>query len=57
MKIVDLTEEQRDQIQMALEDFDDKYVTYRMEGQITIGLEDNGEIVGGMLGEVRHEED
>lgn len=49
MKIVDMTEEQRDKIQMALEDFDNKYVTYRMEGQITIGLENNGEIVGGLL--------
>lgn len=49
MKIVDLTENQADQIQSGLHEFNSKHVSYRMNGQITLGIEENGQLIAGLL--------
>lgn len=48
MKIVDLTEEQVDYIEESLEDYDEKYISYKLEGRIQIGIEDEGKLVAGL---------
>ncbi|MBO4462500.1 MAG: GNAT family N-acetyltransferase [Lachnospiraceae bacterium] len=48
MKIVDLTEEQVDYIEESLEDYDEKYISYKLEGRIQIGIEDGGKLVAGL---------
>ncbi|MBR5789779.1 MAG: GNAT family N-acetyltransferase [Lachnospiraceae bacterium] len=48
MKIVDLTEEQVDYIEERLEDYDEKYISYKLEGRIQIGIEDGGKLVAGL---------
>lgn len=48
MKIVDLTEEQVDYIEESLEDYDEKYIRYKLEGRIQIGIEDEGKLVAGL---------
>ena len=48
MKIVDLTEEQVDYIEESLEDYDEKYISYKLEGRIQIGIEDDGKLVAGL---------
>ena len=48
MKIVDLTEEQVDFIENSLDDYDEKYISYKLEGRIQIGIEDEGKIVAGL---------
>ena len=48
MKIVDLTEEQVDYIEEGLEDYDEKYISYKLEGRIQIGIEDEGKLVAGL---------
>lgn len=52
MKLVDLSEEQRRQITRALDEFDDNYSNLDMEGSITIGMEENGEIIAGLDAEI-----
>ena len=44
MKIVELTEEQAEDIENKLDEYDEKYIGKKMEGQIRIGMEENGEI-------------
>jgi len=48
MKIVDLTEEQVDYIENCLEDYDEKYINYKIDGRIQIGIEEDGKIVAGL---------
>ncbi len=48
MKIIDLNEEQVEDINERLEDFDETYITYKMDGEIQIGIEDNGKLVAGL---------
>ena len=48
MKIIDLNEEQVEDIEERLEDFDESYITYKMDGEIQIGIEDNGKLVAGL---------
>ena len=48
MKIIDLNEEQVEDINERLEDFDETYITYKMDGEIQIGIEDDGKLVAGL---------
>ena len=48
MTIIDLTEEQAEDIEERLEDFDESYITYKMDGEIQIGIEDDGKLVAGL---------
>ncbi len=48
MKIIDLNEEQVEDINERLEDFDETYISYKMDGEIQIGIEDDGKLVAGL---------
>lgn len=48
MTIIDLTEEQAEEIETRLETFDEEYITYKMNGFIRIGMEDNGRLIAGL---------
>lgn len=48
MKIIDLNEEQLEYIENQLSSFDEKYITYKMDGSIQIGIEEDGKIVAGL---------
>ena len=48
MRIVDLTEEQVEDIENRLSDFDDSYITYKMDGCIQIGIEEDGKLIAGL---------
>ncbi len=50
MKIVDLTEEQAEDIETRLSAFDESHITYKMDGIIRIGMEDNGRLIAGLDG-------
>ena len=49
MTIIDLTEEQAEEIETRLEEFDEEYITYKMNGFIRIGMEDNGRLIAGLV--------
>ena len=48
MKIVDLTEEQDEFIENKLDEYDENYIKYKLNGQIQIGIEENGKVVAGL---------
>ena len=48
MTIIDLTEEQAEEIETRLEAFDEEYITYKMNGFIRNGMEDNGRLIAGL---------
>ncbi len=48
MKIVDLTEEQVEFIENKLDEYDENYIKYKLNGHIQIGLEENGKVVAGL---------
>ena len=48
MTIIDLNQEQVEDIEERLEDFDESYITYKMDGEIQIGIEDDGKLVAGL---------
>ena len=48
MKIIDLNEEQAEDIETRLSAFDENYITYKMDGCIQIGVEDNGKLIAGL---------
>ena len=48
MTIIDLNDEQVEDIEERLEDFDESYITYKMDGEIQIGIEDDGKLVAGL---------
>ena len=48
MTIIDLTEDQAEDIEERLEAFDESYITYKMDGEIRIGIEDDGKLVAGL---------
>lgn len=49
MKLVELTEKQMEEINTALEEFDEERSNLNMEGNVTIGIEENGQLVAGLL--------
>lgn len=48
MKIVDLNEEQIEVVENKLSAFDENYITYKMNGNIQIGIEEDRKIVAGL---------
>ncbi len=48
MNIIDLTEIQVEDIETRLEAYDENYITYKMDGNIQIGVEDNGKLIAGL---------
>ena len=48
MNIIDLTENQVEDIETRLEEYDENYITYKMDGNIQIGVEDNGKLIAGL---------
>lgn len=47
-KIVDLTEEQIEQLETALDNYDKTYIHYKLNGTISIGIMDKGVLVAGL---------
>lgn len=48
MALIDLTEEQAGEIETRLSAFDEKYITYKMDGVIRIGIEEDGKLIAGL---------
>ena len=48
MKIIELDEDQVEDIEARLSAFDENYITYKMDGCIRIGVEDNGRLIAGL---------
>jgi predicted GNAT family acetyltransferase len=48
MKIIDLNEAQLESVEDRLSAFDEHYITYKMDGTIQIGIEEDGKIVAGL---------
>ena len=48
MKFLDLTEEQVEYIEDKLDEYDENYISYKLDGRIQIGIEENGKIVAGL---------
>ena len=48
MDIIDLNEDQVEDIEARLSSFDENYITYKMDGCIQIGIEDEGRLIAGL---------
>lgn len=48
MKLVDLTETQVAYVEERLSIFDEHFITYKMDGSIQIGIEEDGVIIAGL---------
>jgi len=48
MKIIDLTEMQAEDLESRLSEYDESYITYRLDGNIRIGIEEEGNVVAGL---------
>lgn len=48
MKIIDLNDEQLALIEEQLSAYDENYITYKLEGSIQIGIEEDGKVVAGL---------
>ena len=48
MKLINLTEEQVDYIENKLDEYDEHYISYKLDGQIQIGIEDGDKVVAGL---------
>ena len=48
MKIIEMNEDQVEDIEARLSAFDENYITYKMDGCIRIGVEDNGRLIAGL---------
>lgn len=48
MKILELNEAQLENLEDRLSAFDEQYITYKMEGSIQLGIEEDGKIVAGL---------
>lgn len=48
MKIIDLNEKQIEYIEDKLNAFDKNYITYKKDGRIQIGIEEDGKLVAGL---------
>lgn len=48
MRLVDLTETQVACVEEMLNDFDEHFITFKMDGNIQIGIEENGKIIAGL---------
>lgn len=48
MKIIDLNEKQLEIVENKLSAFDETYISYKMDGSIQIGIEEDGKLVAGL---------
>lgn len=48
MEIIDLNEDQAEDIETRLSEFDENYITYKMDGCIRIGMEHDGRLIAGL---------
>ena len=48
MKIIDLNEAQLEHIEDQLSAFDEQYITYKLDGSIQIGIEEDGKLIAGL---------
>ena len=48
MEIIDLNEEQVEDIEERLSTYDEQYITYKMDGCIRIGIEEDGKLIAGL---------
>ena len=48
MEIIDLNEDQVEDIESRLSSFDENYITYKMDGCIQIGVEDDSKLIAGL---------
>ena len=46
--LIELTEEQSEELNEALEEFDTGHITYRMEGSVCLGMQKDGELIAGV---------
>ena len=48
MRIIDLNEEQVEDIETRLSSYDESHITYKTNGAIQIGVEDDGKLIAGL---------
>ncbi|MBQ6232345.1 MAG: GNAT family N-acetyltransferase [Clostridia bacterium] len=48
MYVIDLNEEQVEDIETRLSAFDEKYISYKMDGSIRLGVEEDGRLIAGL---------
>lgn len=48
IRFIDLNDEQTEQIETRLSDYDDRFMTVKMDGSIRIGIEENGKLIAGL---------
>ena len=48
MKIVELNDAQLEALEERLSAFDEQFITYKMEGSLRLGIEEDGKIVAGL---------
>ncbi len=48
MNVIDITDDQVSYIEEKLEEYDEKHITYKMEGRIRIGIREGDRIVAGL---------
>lgn len=48
MKIIELSQQQKEDIEDALDSFDKAYVSYSLQGTISIGIEEDGQVIAGL---------
>ena len=48
MEIVELNAKQAEEIDDKLSEFDENFITYRLEGDILLGIKENGKIIAGL---------
>lgn len=47
-KVIELNGQQLEEIEDKLEEYDNKYITYRLKGSVRLGIEIDGEVVAGL---------
>lgn len=50
LKIVDLNKEQIEYIESRLEEYDEKHITYKLSGSVSVGILHDGELIAGADG-------
>lgn len=48
MEIIELNEEQVEEIEEKLSDFDNDFIKFKLEGNIQIGIKENGKLIAGL---------
>ena len=50
--IVDLTNEQQDEIDSMLEEYDKRYIKYKLNGKVSVGIFHDGRLIAGANGSI-----